>query len=62
MMKKISQPFKKKIILFLGFFGYKLYTSIMEKELKKDKKSKKELKKEKKLNSPPSSPRAKKEK
>jgi hypothetical protein len=33
----------------------------MQNELKKDKKSKKELKKEKKINSPPASPRSKKE-
>ncbi|KAG5678194.1 hypothetical protein PVAND_007887 [Polypedilum vanderplanki] len=50
------------VLVIFGFFGYKLYKSIMEKELKKDKKSKKELKKEKKLNSPPASPRSKKEK
>ncbi|XP_070497638.1 uncharacterized protein [Chironomus tepperi] len=52
------------IIIFslMGFFGYKLYLSIMEKEQGKGKKNKKEEKKSKKLSSPPSSPRSKKEK
>lgn len=45
----------------LGFFGYKLYKSIMDKEIKKERKTRKQLKEEKKTQSPPASPRAKKE-
>jgi predicted membrane protein len=44
-----------------GFFGYKLYLSIMEKEVKKERKTKKQLKEEKKAASPPSSPSSKKQ-
>ncbi|CRL08749.1 CLUMA_CG021304, isoform A [Clunio marinus] len=49
------------LLLIFGFFGYKLYKSIMEKETKREKKTRKQLKDEKKTQSPPSSPRSKKE-
>lgn len=47
--------------IFTGFFGYKLYKSIMDKEMKREKKTRKQLKEEKKTLSPPSSPRSKKD-
>lgn len=49
-------------VIVLGFFGYKLYLSIIEKDQKKERKTRKQLKEEKKsASSPPSSPNTKKQ-